>query len=156
MVKVQTSDGETFTVQLEVAQMSVTICNMLELLDDSREQVLPLALDATMYRKALTWCVYHFDDKEKVYPDWRDVEVSSWDIEFFGQDEDMVCRLMEAAEYLKIDGLRKTLGKCIVGTWLHLTPMAEVMEKLEMSAPDDGGGENTGRGKGSVILLYFV
>ena len=61
-IKLQSSDGEIFSVDVEIAKQSLIIKNMLEnLLND--EEVVPLPnVDAFILRKVIQWLTYHKDD----------------------------------------------------------------------------------------------
>ena len=56
-IKLQSSDGEIFEVDVEIAQQSVTIKTMLEDLgmDDEGD-------DDPVLKKAIQWCTHHRDD----------------------------------------------------------------------------------------------
>ena len=88
-IKLQSSDGEIFPVDVEIAKQSVTIKIMLEELgmDEEDEEVVPLPnVNAAILKKLIQWATYHKDDpplpedddnKEK-----RTDDISSWDADF--------------------------------------------------------------------------
>ena len=61
-IKLQSSDGEVFSVDVEIAKQSVTIKTMLEDLgmDEDDEEVVPLPnVNAAILKKVIQWATYH-------------------------------------------------------------------------------------------------
>ena len=61
-IKLQSSDGEVFDVDIKVAQCSLTIKQMLEDLgvEDNDEEVVPLPnVTAAILRKVISWAQHH-------------------------------------------------------------------------------------------------
>ena len=61
-IKLQSSDGEIFPVDVEIAKQSVTIKIMLEELgmDEEDEEVVPLPnVNAAILKKVIQWATYH-------------------------------------------------------------------------------------------------
>ena len=96
IIKLQSSDGETFPVDVDIARQSVTIRKMLEDLgimeggeDDDvvLDEVVALPnVTAAILKRVIQWCTYHEDDpspsdndeaREKTTED-----ISSWDSDF--------------------------------------------------------------------------
>merc|ERR1712107_485144 len=64
-IKLQSSDGEIFPVDVDIARQSVTIKTMLEDLgmDEEDEEVGPLPnVNAAILKKVIQWATYHKDD----------------------------------------------------------------------------------------------
>ena len=65
-IKLQSSDGEIFEVDVEIAKQSVTIKTMLEDLgmdDEGDDDPVPLPnVNAAILKKAIQWCTHHRDD----------------------------------------------------------------------------------------------
>ena len=111
-IKLQSSDGEVFDVDVEIAKLSVTIKTMLEDLgmDEDDEEVVPLPnVNSTILKKVIQWATYHKDDpptpdddenKEK-----RTDDISSWDADFLKVDQGTLFELILAANYLDIKGI---------------------------------------------------
>lgn len=62
MIKLQSSDGEIFEVEVKVAQCSMTIKQMLEDLgmEENDEEVIPLPnVSAAILRKVIHWANHH-------------------------------------------------------------------------------------------------
>ena len=80
-IRLMSSDGKVFPVDVEVAKKSVTIKTMLEDLglEEGTEDAVPLPnVNANILEKVLKWAKYHKDD-----PTPPNAEViSSWDKEF--------------------------------------------------------------------------
>ena len=125
-IKLQSSDGEIFPVDVLIAKQSVTIKTMLEDLgmDEEDEEEVPLPnVNAATLKKVIQWASYHKDDpplpedddnKEK-----RTDDISSWDTDFLKVDQGTLFELILAANYLDIKGLLdvccKTVANMIKG-----------------------------------------
>jgi len=125
-IKLQSSDGEVFDIDVEIAKQSITIKTMLDDLgmDEGEEEIVPLPnVNAAIMRKVVQWCTYHKDDppapddddnKEK-----RTDDISSWDADFLKVDQGTLFELILAANYLDIKGLLdvtcKTVANMITG-----------------------------------------
>ncbi|XP_050738997.1 S-phase kinase-associated protein 1 isoform X1 [Eriocheir sinensis] len=128
-IKLQSSDGDTFDVDVEIAKQSVTIKTMLEDLgmDEDEEEVVPLPnVNAAILKKVIQWCTYHKDDpplpddddnKEK-----RTDDISSWDADFLKVDQGTLFELILAANYLDIKGLLDVTCKTVANMIKGKTP----------------------------------
>ena len=61
-IKLQSSDGEVFPVDIDIAKQSVTIKQMLEDLDvkDDDEEIVPLPnVNAAILKKVIQWATHH-------------------------------------------------------------------------------------------------
>lgn len=88
-IKLQSSDGEVFEVDVDIAKCSVTIKTMLEDLgmDEDEEEVVPLPnVNSAILRKVIQWATYHKDDppppEDDENKDKRTDDISSWDADF--------------------------------------------------------------------------
>lgn len=88
-IKLQSSDGEIFEVEVEVAKSSVTIKTMLEDLgmDDDEDEVVPLPnVNSTILKKVIQWATYHKDDpptpEDDENKEKRTDDISTWDADF--------------------------------------------------------------------------
>ena len=78
-IKLQSNDGETFQVDLDIARQSLTIKTMLEDLgivdSEGPEETVPLPnVSAEILKKIITWATQHKDDpipKEGEYEEHR-------------------------------------------------------------------------------------
>lgn len=119
-IKLQSSDGETFVVDTEVAKLSVVIKTMLEDLGmtSGEEEVVPLAnVNAAILNKVIQWCTYHKDDtplpEEDETKQKRTDDITSWDADFLKVDQGTLFELILAANYLDIKGLLNVTCKTV-------------------------------------------
>ncbi|CAB4061859.1 SKP1 [Lepeophtheirus salmonis] len=129
-IKLQSSDGEIFTVDTEIAKQSVTIKTMLEDLgmEDEEEEVVPLPnVNAAILRKTIQWATYHKDDPPIQEDDEnkrkkRTDDISSWDADFLKVDQGTLFELILAANYLDIKGLLDVTCKTVANMIKGKTP----------------------------------
>merc|ERR1712012_1258684 len=102
-IKLQSSDGDIFPVDVEIAKQSVTIKTMLEDLgvDEDEEELVPLPNV----------------NKEK-----RTDDISSWDADFLKVDQGTLFELILAANYLDIKGLLDVTCKTVANMIKGKTP----------------------------------
>ena len=88
-IKLQSSDGEVFEVDVDIAKCSVTIKTMLEDLgmDEDEEEVVPLPnVNSAILRKVIQWATFHKDDppppEDDENKEKRTDDISSWDADF--------------------------------------------------------------------------
>ncbi|KAH9518722.1 suppressor of kinetochore protein mutant [Bulinus truncatus] len=126
MIKLQSSDGEVFEVDVEIAKQSVTIKTMLEDLgmDEDEDEPVPLPnVNAAILKKVIQWCTFHRDDppppEDDENKEKRTDDICSWDAEFLKVDQGTLFELILAANYLDIKGLLdvtcKTVANMIKG-----------------------------------------
>ena len=108
-IKLQSSDGEVFPVDVEIAKQSVTIKTMLEDLgmDEDDEEVVPLPnVNAAILKKVIQWATYHKDDpplpEDDENKEKRTDDICSWDADFLKVDQGTLFELILAANYLDI------------------------------------------------------
>ena len=108
-IKLQSSDGEVFPVDVEIAKQSVTIKTMLEDLgmDEEDEEVVPLPnVNAAILKKVIQWATYHKDDpplpEDDENKEKRTDDICSWDADFLKVDQGTLFELIIAANYLDI------------------------------------------------------
>merc|ERR1711928_285915 len=141
-IKLQSSDGETLEVDVEIAKCSVTIKTMLEDLgmDEGDEEVVPLPnVNSAILRKVILWATYHKDDppppedddnKEK-----RTDDISSWDADFLKVDQGTLFELILAANYLDIKGLLDVTCKTVANMIKGIMIMETVCFSLSIYFP---------------------
>jgi len=119
-IKLQSSDGEVFEVDVEIAKASVTIKTMLEDLgmDEDDEEVVPLPnVTSTILRKVIQWATYHKDDpppqEEDESKEKRTDDIPSWDADFLKVDQGTLFELILAANYLDIKALLDVTCKTV-------------------------------------------
>jgi S-phase kinase-associated protein 1 len=129
LIKLQSSDGENFHVDTDIAKQSVTIRTMLEDLgnEDEEDEVVPLPnVNAAILRKVINWCTYHKDDpaqpEEEENKEKRSDDISSWDADFLKVDQGTLFELILAANYLDIKGLLDVTCKSVANMIKGKTP----------------------------------
>lgn len=127
-IKLKSSDGEVFDVDIEVAKQSVTIKTMLEDLGvgETNEEIVPLPnVNSTILKKVLLWANYHKNDPPVVEDDNRDKrtdDICSWDADFLKVDQGTLFELILASNYLDIKGLLNVTCKCVANMIKGKTP----------------------------------
>ena len=102
-IKLQSSDGEIFLVDVEIAKQSVLLLGM----DDGDEEVVPLPnVNAVILKKVIQWATYHKDDpplpEDDENKEKRTDDICSWDADFLKVDQGTLFELILAANYLDI------------------------------------------------------
>ncbi|CAN8027152.1 unnamed protein product [Ixodes persulcatus] len=128
-IKLQSSDGEVFDVDVEIAKASVTIKTMLEDLgmDDDEDEVVPLPnVNSAILKKVIHWATYHKDDppppEDDENKEKRTDDISSWDADFLKVDQGTLFELILAANYLDIKGLLDVTCKTVANMIKGKTP----------------------------------
>ncbi|UYV78247.1 SKP1 [Cordylochernes scorpioides] len=128
-IKLQSSDGEIFEVDVEIAKASVTIKTMLEDLgiDEEEDEVVPLPnVNSAILKKVITWATYHKDDpvtpEEEENKEKRTDDISTWDADFLKVDQGTLFELILAANYLDIKGLLDVTCKTVANMIKGKTP----------------------------------
>ncbi|CAF0959978.1 unnamed protein product, partial [Didymodactylos carnosus] len=124
-IRLQSSDGDTFDVDVEIAKQSATIKTMLEDLGmEDEDDVIPLPnVNSAIMKRVITWCTHHKDDPAPPEDDENREkntnDISSWDQDFLKVDQGTLFELILAANYLDIKGLLdvtcKTVANMIKG-----------------------------------------
>uniref|UniRef100_A0A2K5XYE4 S-phase kinase-associated protein 1 n=1 Tax=Mandrillus leucophaeus TaxID=9568 RepID=A0A2K5XYE4_MANLE len=108
-IKLQSSDGEIFEVDVEIAKQSVTIKTMLEDLgmdDEADDDPVPLPnVNAAILKKVIQW-----------------YDIPVWDQEFLKVDQGTLFELILAANYLNIKGLLDVTCKTVANMIKRKTP----------------------------------
>lgn len=111
MINLQSSDGELFETDIEIAKCSGTIKNMLDDCGIEAEgAIVPLPnVKAAILRRVLAWADHHKDDGKLVdsVDDKKKEtgEISEWDADFLKVDQGTLFELILAANYLDTKGL---------------------------------------------------
>mmetsp|Transcript_25054 Transcript_25054/g.54516 ORF Transcript_25054/g.54516 Transcript_25054/m.54516 type:complete len:157 (-) Transcript_25054:314-784(-) len=105
-VKLRSSDEEMFEVDLEVANKSQMIRNMLE--DTGTDNPIPLPnVTSKILAKVIEYCKYRVDSSKGSddKPTVADEEKKQWDMDFVKVDQATLFELILAANYLNIKEL---------------------------------------------------
>nr|XP_055036169.1 S-phase kinase-associated protein 1 [Misgurnus anguillicaudatus] len=129
-IKLQSSDGEMFEVDVEIAKQSVTIKTMLEDLgmdDEGDDDPVPLPnVNAAILKKVIQWCTHHKDDppppEDDENKEKRTDDIPVWDQEFLKVDQGTLFELILAANYLDIKGLLDVTCKTVANMIKGKTP----------------------------------
>ena len=132
IISLQSSDGELFPVDIEVAKKSMLIKTMLEDLEeageDNDEEVPIPNVNAAILKLVIQWATYHKDDSQPNDDEntntrcfcWQlgleqalsqisfaaeNINISDWDASFLSVDQGTLYELILAANYLDIKGL---------------------------------------------------
>uniref|UniRef100_A0A1A9W5U9 SKP1 component POZ domain-containing protein n=1 Tax=Glossina brevipalpis TaxID=37001 RepID=A0A1A9W5U9_9MUSC len=107
-IKLQSSEGESFDVDVNIAKCSHTIKTMLEDcgMEDCENVVVPLLnVNSATLRKVIEWAEYHKDDIQPAEEEERIDHISPWDADFLNMDQVALFELILAANYLDITNL---------------------------------------------------
>nr|XP_044986534.1 S-phase kinase-associated protein 1-like [Jaculus jaculus] len=129
-IKLQSSDGEIFEADVEIAKQSVTIKTMLEDLgmdDEGDDDPVPLPnVNAAILKKVIQWCTHHKDDppppEDDENKEKRTDDIPVWDQEFLKVDQGTLFELILAANYLDIKGLLDVTCKTVANMIKGKTP----------------------------------
>ena len=118
-IKLQSSDGEVFSVDVEIAKQSVTIKTMLEDLGmEEGDEVVPLPnVNAAILKKVIQWSTYHKDDPPQPEAESTN-DIISWDSDFLKVDQGTIFELTLAANYLDIKGLLDVTCKTVANNMI--------------------------------------
>jgi len=125
IVKLQSSDDQEFEVDKAVAQMSVTIKNMLEDMEGvGSDAAIPLPnVTGKILAKVIEYCKWHLEHptpaSEEKKDEKRTDDIIPWDLDFCKVDQATLFELILAANYLDIKPLLdltcKTVANMIKG-----------------------------------------
>ena len=126
-VKLVSSDDQEFEVEKKVAEMSVTIKNMLEDMAEMADQPIPLPnVTGKILEKVITYCKYHDEHPTAVSEDKKDDkrtdDIIPWDQEFCKVDQATLFELILAANYLDIKPLLDLTCKTVANMIKGKTP----------------------------------
>ena len=125
MLKLISCDDKQFVVDASVMRCSGMIKTMIDLCDDLDDMIPLPNLHSRILALVIEWATYHKDDFKKVdvdeFEEKRTDDISPWDADFLGLDQNTLYSLILAANYLDIKGLLevtcKTVANMIRGTF---------------------------------------
>lgn len=126
VVKLESSDSELFDVDVDIANMSLTVKNMLEDIGDS-EAPIPLPnVTGKILLKVIEYCKYHKEhpdpEEKKEEPIKRTDDIIPWDKEFCEVNQVTLFDMILAANYLDIKGLLDLTCKTVANIIKGKTP----------------------------------
>lgn len=129
IIKLQTSDGVIFPIDVEIIKCSNTIKTMLdlEIKEDDEEELIPLTcIHSTVLTKIIQWANHHKNDPPYVEKEETTIRrtdnISPWDADFFKMDVVLLCEIIQAANYLDIKPILETACKTIANMIKDRTP----------------------------------
>nr|CCG34080.1 SCF ubiquitin ligase [uncultured eukaryote] len=127
-IKLQSSDEQEFEVDRGVAEMSVTIKNMLEDMEGvGSDTAIPLPnVTGKILAKVIEYCKYHKANPTPVSEEKKDEkrtdDIIPWDLEFCKVDQATLFELILAANYLDIKPLLDLTCKTVANMIKGKTP----------------------------------
>jgi len=127
-VKLASSDEQEFEVERAVAEMSVTIKNMLEdMADVGGDAPIPLPnVTGKILTKVIEYCKWHLEHPTPVTEEKKDEkrtdDIIGWDLEFCKVDQATLFELILAANYLDIKPLLDLTCKTVANMIKGKTP----------------------------------
>lgn len=129
IVDIITSDGQTFKVLVAVAQMSKTLCGLMEYAGTGGEIPLP-QVDGPTFTKVMAWALKHVNDPKQPETEAEAVpgaakvaEISTEDKEFFeGMTQEQTFQIILAANFLDLKGLLDVCCRTVANSVLGKTP----------------------------------
>ena len=98
-IKLQSSDGEIFTVDAATIEQMVTIQTMIDHEDEDSDEVTPVpTVNSKVLEKIIQWTEYHKVDHEKT-------EKMAWYTKYFNVGMNYKFEIIIAADYLEVDSL---------------------------------------------------
>jgi S-phase kinase-associated protein 1 len=127
-IKLSSLDEQEFDVPRAVAEMSVTIKNMLEdMADSGTDAAIPLPnVSGKILSKVIDYCKYHLEHptpiSEEKKEEKRTDDILPWDQEFCKVDQATLFELILAANYLDIKPLLDLTCKTVANMIKGKTP----------------------------------
>lgn len=123
LITLQSSDATEFKVDKKVAEMSVTIKNIMEDLDDDLDIPLPLPnVTGEILGKIVEFCQHHVGDKPIEKDEKRTDDIAEWDADFCKVDQEELFEIILAANYLDIKPLLDLTCKTVANMIKGKTP----------------------------------
>eukprot|EP01023_Acetabularia_acetabulum_P061280 TRINITY_DN739_c0_g1_i1.p3 TRINITY_DN739_c0_g1~~TRINITY_DN739_c0_g1_i1.p3 ORF type:complete len:164 (+),score=29.12 TRINITY_DN739_c0_g1_i1:79-570(+) len=107
-VTLRSYDGALFPVDVEVANMSEMLRNMIQDVEGAHQQVIPLLnVSGKILKKVIDYCEYHVGAERRDENDQAvsEEDIKTWDKEFVRIDQSTLFELILAANYLNISKL---------------------------------------------------
>lgn len=133
-IRLQSSDGEVFNVDLELIS-KCRIKTMVECLGkEENEKVVHLPhVNSLILNKIIQWLTHHKDDPPT--PEVAD-DISPWDIDFLKVNQEILLELIVTANYLDIKSLRYVTSKTAVNIMKGKTP-EEIRETFNIENDEE-------------------
>ncbi|KAJ0964069.1 hypothetical protein J5N97_029191 [Dioscorea zingiberensis] len=148
MVKLISSEGEQFEIELEVAKQSPIIAQIIEHYHGEGPAIAPLAnVPAAVLNKILHYCKMHAREYEPEEHGSRSEELNKWDAEFMKMDLLELFDVMEAANNMEITKLLDLTCQTVANMIKAKTPeeirrIFQIKNNLTEEKEYDTGREN--------------
>ncbi|XP_044745497.1 S-phase kinase-associated protein 1-like [Coccinella septempunctata] len=107
-IKLKSSDGEIFTVNVDIAKCFAVIRNQLLTYvgDDIEDEVVKIDhASSDILKKVIEWATYHSNIPEGEQDEEEKEKILAWEKEFLNVDKKTTFELMMAANFLGISSL---------------------------------------------------
>lgn len=143
MIKVTSSDNQTFEAEEKVLFQSALIKNIVSDLDNS-DQEIPLAnVTGCILKKIIKYAEHHKDDEPvKEEAPTNSAIADKWDIEFMNLPKDTILEIILAANYLDMENLLN-LGCKTVANMIKGKSAKEIREILELPEDENENDSDT-------------
>jgi S-phase kinase-associated protein 1 len=130
-IKLQSNEGDIFTVDLKTAKMSNTVKTMLEDLgfdDSKKDETVPLPrVSSDILKLIIDWSTHHKDEKvyennNDDYKERRIDDIPKWDVDFLKVDQSTLFEIILAASYLDINDLLEVGCQTVANMMKGKTP----------------------------------
>ena len=111
LIKLQSSDGVIYTVDIATVSQMVTIQTMIDHEDDDSDEVTPVpTVKALVLEKIIQWTKYHKIDREMT-------EKIAWCIQYFNVELKKLFEIIIAADYLEVKSLLNESCRNVLSTY---------------------------------------
>ena len=137
MVTLQTASGNKFTLTLEASKFSEFISTVIDDSGESDENIPIISISDDTLKHIIIYCEYHKEHPpENSYPKFatgKDISsyVCEFDNSWIDKDEEIICNIMMAANYLAIKDII-TLCAFKLASILHGTPVEKMREIFDI------------------------
>ncbi|KAI9506239.1 hypothetical protein GGI25_002142 [Coemansia spiralis] len=109
-VKLSSSDGREFEVNMKVATQSALIKNLLYDLGETDEAIPLPNVNGNVLEKIIEYCTHHMDDPPALNEEYDDLpkrsdDIEPWDEKFIDVDQELLFEILLASNYMDIKPL---------------------------------------------------
>lgn len=127
IIKLRSADGELVETTMDVATLSGTLKDLLEMGMATEDEETPLPnVNASILRKVLEWAEHHMNDTPPGEEDNENEkeagDIPQWDADFLSIDDGALFEIILAANYLNVKGLLEVSTKTLALKMKGKTP----------------------------------